>query len=153
MDLHAPIEIKDRPWGLAALLLVFGITSIATLRVTMTDGQYLAALCAAVFFVACLYGAAKAIRFGHVTLRPDGTATFAVRDLRGWRHYEFPAGCLRAGVQNYRDGEGVTGRVMLLIDGEEGVTRIPFTCHFGSSRRAADTVARIMAWRRATTAA
>jgi hypothetical protein len=138
MDANAPIEIEDRPWHLAALLVLFAGTSIATLVWSVEDGDVLAAVCAAGIFVACLFATSRAIRFSRVTLRPDGTASYACRDLNGWRHQEFPAGGLRAGVQHHRDGEGVTGRVMLLIDGEDGVTRIPFTGYFSSPQKAAE---------------
>jgi hypothetical protein len=150
MEQHADIEIVDRPWILAGMLAGFAAASIATLAMTLTDGLVLAAICAAILLAACLWGAVKALRFGRLTLHTDGTASYTVRDMWGRHHHRFPAGSLRAGVQHHRDGDGVTGRVVLLIDVAEGVRRIPFTGYFASPERAADTVARIMAWRNGT---
>lgn len=150
MDTETPIEIEHRPWFLAVILTAFAVASLVTVAMAYADGEPLAAVCAAILFIACLWAGAKAIRFARLTLRADGTACFEVRDLRGRHHREFTAGSLRAAVQHHRDGDGVTGRVMLLVDGRDGVERIPFSGHFSAGRRAADTVERIIDWRAET---
>lgn len=153
MDQTASIDITDRPWGMAILLGVVALTSGAVMLTSIQGEQTFAALCAAAVLVGCVFATIKGVRFSRVTLHPDGSARYAFRDIHGWQEGEVPSGCLRAGVEHHRDGEGVTGRVMLLIDGAEGVTRIPFTGYFASPERAETTVARIMAWREATGAA
>jgi hypothetical protein len=132
MDARTDIEIVDRPWLLAGMLAVFAATSVATLVMALAERHGLGILSAAILLAACLWAALRAVRFGRLTLRPDGTARYTLRDLRGTWHHDFAAGSLRAAVQSHRDGDGVTGRVMLLIDGAGGVTRIPFTGYFAT---------------------
>jgi hypothetical protein len=148
---EAETEIVDRPILFAALLAIFALTALAVLASSLAEGRGLAVVASAIFLAGCLFAAPRAIRVSRLTLRPDGSARFEVRDLRGLSRHEIPAGGLRAGVQHHRDGDGVSGRVMLLIDGPDGtVTRLPFTGYLASPERAAQTVATVEKWRMTT---
>lgn len=149
-DATSPIEIADRPWILGMILVVCAVTAIALLDEARKTGAPLLAAASAVTLLGCLFGARRAIRVSRLFLYPDGSARLSIHDRSGWRHRDFAAGTLRAGLQHHHDADGLSGRVMLLIDGPHGVQRIPFTGYFASTARARAQVARINAWREAT---
>jgi hypothetical protein len=130
----------DRPILLAALLAIFALTALAVLASSLAEGSGLAIVASAIFLAGCLFAALRAD-----PLQPPDAPPRRLGEVRGpgparpqW--HEIPAGGLRAGVQHHRDGDGVSGRVMLLIDGPGGtVTRLPFTGYLASPERAAQS--------------
>lgn len=142
--------LEDRPWLLGLLLIGAIVTAAALLFLAWETGNLVVALAASAVGAAAYVSLVKAVRLSRLTLRSSGQATLSIRDHTGWTHRDFPPGTLRAGLESHRSSDGATFRPVLLIDGEDGVERVPLTAYFGSHDRSKAAVARIEDWRRAT---
>lgn len=147
-DPSAGIVIEDRPWGLGACLIAAIVGSLCLLIPAWQDADPVLGAAALVLAGGGWAAFRLAIRRLRLTLGPDGTARLAVRDRTGWTHRSFARGTLRAAIETNRSGDGDTARPVLLIDGTDGVERIPLTGYFAASPAHDDAVAQINAWTR-----
>ncbi|MEM9095083.1 MAG: hypothetical protein AAGC62_08950 [Pseudomonadota bacterium] len=138
--------IEDRPWLLGLCLASATIGATALVFHAWDEGSATLGFAAVLFGIGAIWSLHKAIRHTRLTLRDDGTATLAVRDRLGWSTRDFSSGELRAGLETQRDGDGDTQRAVLLVDGPEGVERLPLTAYLTSGSRHEAAVARINAW-------
>ena len=144
------IVIEDRPWLLGLILASTTLGSVALLFHAWDNSFWGLGLVSGLMTLGTFYSINLVIKLSRLSLRPDGRAVLSVRDRSGWSHREFGPGCLRAGLETNRMSDTETTRAVLLIDSAAGVERVPFTAYFSSAQTAADAVARINAWRRAT---
>jgi signal recognition particle subunit SRP54 len=92
---------------------VFAATSVATLVMALAERHGLGDLSAAILLAACLWAALRAVRFGRLTLRPDGTASSMFENLseRPWRRLRpaHQAGRAERGRRQDRAARGARG--------------------------------------------
>lgn len=144
------VILEDRPWLLGLFLIVMTLLAFWLLFeafITASLGLTLAAL-------AIGGGALLALRTGiratRLTLMSSGQAHLRLRGHGGTTARSFAPGTLRAGLETHRDGDGETYRCVLLIDGEDGVERLPLTPYFSGNDSGQRAVERINDWHRAT---
>lgn len=147
LDTPERIVIEDRPWALG-LFLIAAVLASLHMMFTALRGEGIGLLAAAaLLFLGSALWLRHGIRHVRLTLLPDGSAHLAIRAFSGMSTHDFAPGALRAAVQSDRDGEGVTTRVMLLIDGSDGVERLPLTGYYTSGSGPETVVRRIVEWR------
>ena len=140
--------IEDTPWVFGLFLILFTCLSLYGIIASIQDADWPAMGISMVMALACGLMLRFGIRRVRLTLT-DNAAELVTRDFSGTKRQSFPRTQLRAGLAtDYTDGE--TYRVILLVDGNGTLERIPLTPYLSSASSHSKAVTRINAWSAAT---